>query len=73
MKRTFPPDQHIPFRGTIRHYHRGGVRPQRSWDDWVDGVSGNTPGAKNWPKILLILIGILALGGIITGLGIELS
>ena len=73
MKRTHTPEEHARFSGNLRHYHRTGSQTQRSWDDWVDGAAAKTRGSKNWLKIIGIVVGVLALSGIITGLIIELS
>lgn len=61
------------FNGSLRHYHRAGAPAQRSWDDWVEGSAIERKSRLNWLKISGITIGLLALGGIITGLVIELS
>ncbi len=74
MKRNFPSEQPDRFNGNLRHYHRSGTQTQRSWDEWVDGDLAKTRRSrKNWPKILGIILGVLALGGIIAGLLVELS
>ncbi|MES2924120.1 MAG: hypothetical protein V4819_21390 [Verrucomicrobiota bacterium] len=72
MKRTHPPEEHARFSGNLRHYHRTGSQTQRTWDDWVDG-SAKRRGSDNRLKILSIVVGVLALFGIVTGLIIELS
>ncbi len=66
-------DDQVRFSGHVRHYHRGGPRPQKSWDEWVDGKSARSGTSRNWLKIAGILVGLLALAGIITGLIIELG
>ncbi len=60
------------FSGSLRHYHRAGSQNQRTWDEWVDGKpkSGAT---TPWLKVILIAVAVLALGGIIAGLIIELG
>lgn len=73
MKRTHAPEVNAKFGGTMRHYHRTGSQTQRTWDDWVDGNAAKPRSKKNWPKIVGILVGTLALSGIVTGLIIELS
>jgi hypothetical protein len=73
MKRTLPPDENAKFSGNLRHYHRTGAQTQRSWDDWVEGTTAKTGKSRNWLKIVGIVVGALALSGIITGLIIELS
>ena len=73
MKRSAPTDVPTKFSGNMRHYHRSGSKTQRTWDDWVDGHAAKVPSKRNWPKIVGILLGILALAGIIAGLIIELS
>ena len=73
MKSAHQPEGSSKFNGSLRHYHRSGNRAARSWDDWVNGTPVETKVSKNWPKILSITFGVLALGGIITGLIIELG
>ncbi len=73
MKRSSHTDEPARFSGSLRHYHRTGGQQKRSWDDWVDGVAAVEHRSKNWPKIVGIGIGILALGGIIAGLIVELG
>ena len=73
MKRTSPTDAPIKFSGNMRHYHRSGSKTQRTWDDWVDGHAAKVPSKRSWPKMVGILLGILALASIIAGLIIELS
>ncbi len=68
MKRNFPIDDESRFSGQLRHYHRSGAKPQRTWDEWVDGdelKSGNT---SKRLKIAGILVAVLVLGAIIAGL-----
>ena len=72
MKRTLPPEQNARFSGSLRHYHRSGTQTQRSWDDWVEGAAGKPKASRNVGKILALVIGVLALVGIIAGLVIEL-
>lgn len=74
MKHTHPPEAQSKFSGSLRHYHRAGAQNKRSWDDWVDGASSAKPKrARNWLKILAILVAVAALGGILVGLFIELG
>lgn len=73
MKTAHPPEGSSKFTGSLRHYHRSDTRPGCSWDDWVNGTPLKTKTSKNWPKILSITVGVLALCGIITGLVIELG
>jgi len=73
MKRSHPPETQARFSGSLRHYHRAGVQTNRSWDDWVEGSTAKPKGNKNWLKISGIIVGILALGGIVAGLVIELG
>lgn len=73
MKHSPPPDDSAKFSGHLRHYHRSGPPVQRSWDDWVEG--GANKGRKRTgklPRILGLLLAILALGGIVAGLIIEM-
>lgn len=73
MKSSHPPEVQAKFSGSLRHYHRSGAKTQRSWDDWVEGTSGKAKSTKNWLKISGIVVGVLALTGIIAGLVIELG
>ena len=71
MKRSFPTDNKDRFSGQLRHYHRSGYQTRRTWDEWVDGKAAQA-GPTNWVKILLVVVAVLALGGIIAGLIIAL-
>jgi len=71
MNRQFPKEKKERFRGPLRHYHRAGAKSQRSWDSWIDEKSANAK-SINWLKVLGLSIAVLALGGIIAGLIIEL-
>jgi hypothetical protein len=73
MKRNFPSEQPDRFSGSLRHYHRSGSQTQRSWDDWVDGDLAKKRRSRNWPKVIGITLGGLALAGIIAGLLVELG
>lgn len=73
MKRPQTPDESARFSGHLRHYHRSGPPVQRSWDDWVEGTRSRRKGAgAKCVKVLGILLALLALGGIIAGLIIEM-
>ena len=71
MKRLYPKEKPDRFVVALRHYHRTGAKPRRAWDTWVDEKSANAR-SINWLKILVIAGTVLALGGIIAGLIIEL-
>ena len=73
MKRSSATHEPPRFSGNLRHYHRAGCQQKRSWDDWVEGVPVIEHRSRNWAKIIAIGIGILALGGIIVGLVVELG
>jgi hypothetical protein len=73
MKSRNTPDDQSRFNGPLRHYHRAGTKPQKTWDEWVDGASSKTGSSKGRWKIVGITIAILALMGIIAGLIVELS
>lgn len=73
MKRNLPSEQPDRFNGSLRHYHRSGSQMQRSWDDWVDGDLAKTRRSRNWLKFFGIMLGLLALSGIIAGLLVELG
>ena len=73
MKPRSPTNEQDRFTGNLRHYHRVGAPPQRTWDDWVDGDLAKSRSSKNWLKIIGIVVGALALIGIIVGLVVEMS
>jgi len=73
MKRLPPSDQNDRFSGNLRHYHRSGVSTQRSWEEWIEGDQAKIRRPSKWPKILLAVMALLALGGIIIGLVVELA
>jgi hypothetical protein len=73
MKPAHQPEGSSKFTGSLRHYHRSDTRAARSWDDWVNGTPVKSKPSKNWPKIISSSAGVLALGGIITGLIVELG
>jgi hypothetical protein len=73
MKPSHPPDEPSKFSGNLRHYHRSTAPTQRSWEEWVEGSSSTVRPSRNWLKIIGIIVGVLALAGIITGLVIVLS
>ena len=72
MKDPLLRDDSTRFSGKLRHYHRTGAQNPRTWEEWVDG---RTPGTtrKPWLKACAIFVGVIALGGIIAGLVIELA
>jgi len=72
MKRSFPADNKDRFSGPLRHYHRSGYQTQRTWDQWVDAKAAQS-GPANRLKTLLVVVAVLALGGVIAGLIIELG
>ncbi|MCX6877552.1 MAG: hypothetical protein NTW21_27645 [Verrucomicrobia bacterium] len=72
MKRLPPSDESRRFKGGMRSFHRAGPPPS-SWEDWVNGEELKQQPGKNWWKIIGIMAALLALGGIIAGLIIELS
>lgn len=72
MRRSHLKDEQTRFSGGVRHYHRSGSRSTRSWDEWVDGAGRKRGNSLSFLKILGIFLAILALGGIIVGLIIEL-
>lgn len=73
MNRNHPPDEHAKFQSNVRHYHRSVAPSLRSWEDWVEGAAGKPRRKKRqWWKVMIVVIGLLALGGIVTGLLVEL-
>jgi hypothetical protein len=73
MQRTPERDDQRRFSGNLRHYHRAGAAPQRSWEEWVDGKGAKSGNSSLWLKVGLIVFALLALAGIMVGLIIELS
>lgn len=71
MKRLSPSAHSPRFRGGVRHYHRAGTR-RSSWDQWIDGEARRRRPGRNWLKILAIVAALVALGGIVAGLIVEL-
>lgn len=72
MKHPPKRDESDRFKGALRHYHRAGGQTQRTWDEWIDGKPGGSRPALPWLKIILSILGLLALAGIAAGLFIEL-
>ena len=72
MKRSLNQDEKTPFNGPLRHYHRSGSQTHRTWDEWVDGKSSPSWISRNVWNVLGATLAVLILGGIITGLIIEL-
>jgi hypothetical protein len=72
MKHPDQRDEKARFQGSLRHYHRSNTQEQRTWDEWVDGKAAK-PSSFSWLKIIGITLAVLALGGVIAGLIIELS
>jgi hypothetical protein len=71
MKHAPTRNEESRFRPAVRHYHRAGGRPNRTWDEWIDGEAKARAGRK-WLRIILVVIAVLGLLGIIAGLLIEL-
>ncbi|MEX1049030.1 MAG: hypothetical protein WED15_05860 [Akkermansiaceae bacterium] len=72
MKRHFQTDKQTRFVGKVRHYHRSGGSPKRSWDEWVDGTIHKRRDLKSWLMIVATTAGFLLLASIIVGLTMEL-
>ena len=75
MNRLQPRDEQDRFKGSLRLHHRGGPAVHRSWDEWITGKPPKPPRKINRKKlinILIVVISVLALGGIIAGLIVEL-
>lgn len=64
--------EHDRFKGQLRHYHRSGPSSQRTWGEWIEEKTTPSQSPLKWLKILLVILSLLALGGIITGLIVEL-
>ena len=73
MKHDLPSSGDSKFNGNLRHYHRSQPQTQRTWDEWVEGSPTKVRRSRKWLEIIGIIVGVLALAGIITGLVIELS
>ena len=73
MKHHLPRNESDRFKGSLRHYHRSGLQQNRSWDEWIDGKSAGSKGSVKWLRISIVIVAVLALGGIIAGLVIELG
>ena len=71
MKQLPQRNENSRFSGNLRHYHRSGPGTHRTWDEWVDGKSAK-PGSTRWVKISVVIVALLALGGVVAGLVIEL-
>lgn len=72
MKPPNPPDEQARFRGPLRHYHRTGTKPEKSWDEWIDGTPPKTGSSGRRWKFAGVIVAILALAAIVAGLIIEL-
>lgn len=72
MKRPKIRGDHDRFKGQLRHYHRSGPPSQQPWGEWGEGQKNTFPPTTKWLKIALITLSLLALGGIIIGLIVEL-
>lgn len=55
----------------MRHYHRSGARPNRTWEEWIDGEAKPSGNGK-WLKITLVVVAVLGLAGIVAALFIEM-
>lgn len=73
MKHPSPIDENSRFSGHLRHYHRTGAQSHRTWEEWIDGKPGVAAKSAKWLKIGAVAAALLALGGIIAGLIIELG
>lgn len=73
MKAPLPQNEQSRFSGHLRHYHRSGSAPKRTWEEWVGDNPANSARSAKWLKIAAIVMALIALGGIITGLVIELQ
>ena len=72
MKTLPPVDDNARFSGQLRHYHRSSAKPQKSWDEWIDGKPADSGSRGIWMKITGIIVGSLTLAAIAIGLFIEL-
>lgn len=73
MKRNQELDKETRFSGHLRHYHRSGARPQRTWEEWIDGADAKKPNAGKWIKILIVVLSVGALAAIVGGLVVTLA
>lgn len=72
MRTRNSPDEQARFKGQIRHYHRGGPKAKRSWDEWIGGRFANSRDFTTGQKVLAITVAILLIVGIVVGLIIKL-
>jgi hypothetical protein len=72
-KRIVPLGESRRFNGQLRPHHHKRPQELSSWEAWVGGPAAENRSSHKWLKILAILVGLLALGGIIVGLIVELS
>ena len=72
MKRLTPLGDATRFKGGMRCCHRAASR-NASWNEWVNGEAALTRPRKNWLKIILLIIAVIALVGIFAGLIFELG
>jgi len=70
--KTLPPvDDNARFSGHIRHYHRSGAKPRKSWDEWIDGKSADSNARWDGLKISGSIVALLVLAAIAIGLLIK--
>lgn len=72
MKRMSSTGKTTRFKGGIRGCQRA-VPERFSWDEWVNGEGTHTRPKRNWLKLIIIILALLALGGIFAALVIELG
>lgn len=64
------------FRGQLRHYHRRSTEEPRTWDEWIDGKAGggrfSGQNLKRLLRLLAIVVGVIALIGLVVALYIEM-
>lgn len=71
MKHAPTKNEEARFRSSVRHYHRSGSRPHRTWDEWIDGET-KSGGSVKWIRITVAAIAVLGLAGIVAALFIEM-
>jgi hypothetical protein len=73
MKTPLSQDDPPRFQGPLRHYHRSGAKPHKSWDEWVEGKPADLHLPKSKKKVIVWGVALIALGGLIVGLVVNLS
>ncbi len=73
MKRLPSNSEDAPLSGPMRHYHRAGSPKVSTWDEWIDGKTRKAKRSVKWFRTVVIILAVVALGGICAGLFIVLQ